>query len=350
MMVAHAGSPDDRFAAALAVARGGRAAERRRELATARDRYAESLELLGGLDETPLLANVLRWMGSVCRDLGDIDAADRSYRESLAVAQATNAWSGQASALNCQAAIAQRRGDLEGAAMLYREAGRLAVQAGEIRLSGMIEQNLGVLASIQGDLTEALTRYHASLGAFRQVDDEEAVSWVLNNMGMVLNDLRQHEEADRTFTAARNIARRLRNRAMEGILLTNQAEGLIAMERWHDAGLALAQAMDIAQGGEERGREAEALKFLGILERERGRYGRSVAHFADALDIARQVADGLLTGEILRERGDLRLREGDPDGAAADWRSALHELESAGASRDAEGVRARLASIRGGGR
>ena len=193
---------EDRLHEALELARGGRAAEMRRDLAEALSRYDDARATLSGAEATPLLANILRWRGSVLRDLGRVEEADRMYSDSFDVAHQTGATAAKASALNCRAVIAQRRGDVDEATALYRRAARLAVEGGEIRLAGMIEQNLGVLANIRGDLDGALVRYRAALRAFQEVSDDEAVSWVLNNMGMLLTDLGLPMRAESAFSKA----------------------------------------------------------------------------------------------------------------------------------------------------
>ena len=247
--VAEVHAPEDRLDRALELARAGRAAEKQRELDSALQWYSTARDLVADLEPTPLLANVLRWMGSVLRDQGESGEAERCYEESLRVAEVTGTASGQAAALNCRAVMAQRRGDLDEATALYRRAARRATEAGEIRLAGMIEQNLGVLANIRGDLDGALVRYRAALRAFREVRDDEAASWVLNNMGMLLNDLRQHTRAESSFLQGLTLARERRDRPMEGVLLTNHAEGLIATGRWDEADSALADAAAIAEEG-----------------------------------------------------------------------------------------------------
>jgi tetratricopeptide (TPR) repeat protein len=337
--------PADRLDKAFELARDGRVAEKRRDLSEALTRYGEARDLILGLSPTPLLANLLRWMGSVHRDLGNTAEAERSYGESLRVAELTGTVSGQAAALNCRAVMAQRRGDLGEAVALYRRAARLATEAGEIRLAGMIEQNLGVLANIRGDLDGALVRYRAALRAFQRVGDDEALSWVLNNMGMLLNDLNLSVRAEKCFVQGLEIARARRDRPMEGILLTNYAEGLIAMQRWEDAEEALAQALVIAREGGDTARAAEALKFKGALERDRGGFAEAARHLGEALTLARDVDDPLLVSEVLREWGDLRLREGDVVGAVGDWTEALSGFERLDAHLDAKAMRTRLASV-----
>ena len=330
---------------ALELARAGRAAEKRRALREALAAYESARLTLDGYAPTPLLANILRWMGSAHRDLGDPEQADLCYQESLHVAELAAHTSGQAAALNCRAVIAQRKGDLDDAVRLYRRAARLAAEAGEIRLAGMIEQNLGVLANIRGDLDGALVRYRAALRAFEQVRDDEAVSWVLNNMGMLLNDLGKPERAEGLFLRGLEIARQRGDRAMEATLLTNHAEGLIALERWFDAATALDSALALAREGGEPARVAETLKFRGMLERDRKVYALAARWFGEALEIARSVHDPLLVAEVLREWGELRYREGDLPGAGDDWTEALNGFERLAATLDARRLRARLEQL-----
>jgi tetratricopeptide (TPR) repeat protein len=339
--------PADRLEKAFELAREGRVAEKRRELNEALAHYAEARELIHDLSPTPLLANLLRWMGSVHRDLGNTADAERSYVESLRIAELTGTVSGQAAALNCRAVMAQRKGDLSHAVALYRRAARLATEAGEIRLAGMIEQNLGVLANIRGDLDGALVRYRAALRAFQRVGDDEALSWVLNNMGMLLNDLNLSERAEKSFVQGLEIARARRDRPMEGILLTNYAEGLIAMRRWDEAQEVLTQALLFAREGGDTARVAEALKFKGVLERERGNFAEAGKHLGEAHTLARSVDDPLLVSEVLRESGELRLREGNVTGAVGDWTEALAGFEKLEAHLDVKAIRTRLASVAG---
>jgi serine/threonine-protein kinase len=301
--------------------------------------------LLAEVEPTPLHANLLRWTGSVLRDLGRVDEAERMYSDSFEVADRTGAVAAKASALNCRAVIAQRRGDLEEATALYRRAARLAVEGGEIRLAGMIEQNLGVLANIHGDLDGALVRYRAALRAFQEVSDDEAVSWVLNNMGMLLTDLGLPLRAERSFQQGLEIAKARRDRPMEGVLRANYSESLIALKRWDDAETQLDEALRIARSGDDTARVGEALKFYGILERERGDLEAAGARLEQALQIGRDVGDPLLVAESLRERGELRRRRGMADDALADWELARRGFKELHATLDADGLAARIEAL-----
>jgi tetratricopeptide (TPR) repeat protein len=339
------GTTEDRLHDALELARGGRAAEMRRDLSAALSRYEEARSLLAEVEPTPLYANLLRWSGSVLRDLGRVEEADKLYADSFSVADRTGAVAAKASALNCRAVIAQRRGELDEATTLYRRAARHAVEGGEIRLSGMIEQNLGVLANIRGDLDGALVRYRAALRAFQEVSDDEAVSWVLNNMGMLLNDLGLPLRAEKSFLQGLDIAKTRRDRPMEGVLRANYAESLIALKRWDESAAQLDSALAIARAGDDLARVGEALKFRGILERERGELESASSLLDAALAIGEDVSDPLLVAECRRERGELRRRKGMANEALDDWEVARRGFRELHAALDADNLTVRMEAL-----
>ncbi len=189
-------SLEGRQAQARELAREGREAETQGALGDSLTKLEAAISLLPDSEPSPLRVDVLRWLGTTRRELGQTAAAEFHYEESRALAREVGYEAGEAHALNCLAIISQRRGDVEGAQGLYRQAARQAVSAGEHRLAGMVEQNLGVLANIQGDLDGALVRYRESLRQFEEGGFEEGMSWVLNNLGMLHTDLEKYQEAE----------------------------------------------------------------------------------------------------------------------------------------------------------
>ncbi len=338
-------STEERFEKALALARGGRTLERRRDLSGALDLLGEAERLLEGVPASPLLANVLRWKGTVLRDQGELDSADECYRRSLEAAEACGSLEARAAVENCRAAMAQRRGDIDRAIALYGSATALATEAGEIPLVGLIQMNLGVLENIRGDLAHAQDHYRTALKAFEDVGDDRSAAWVLNNLGMLLNDRGLPAAAGNVLSRGLEIARSRGDRHLEGILLTSYAESLIAKARWDDATTTLEEAFRIVCEGDEPGRAGEVLKFLGVLERERGSPKEADEHFREALCVATSVHDPLLAAEVRRERGELHLRQGDRDGALGDWKEALEAFRKAGAVRDADETRHRIEEL-----
>src|SRR4051812_3140905 len=132
--------------AALTAVGHARAAEREGRAADALAGYDAALGMLAGSENASLIAMILRRKGNVHLHRGETPEAEALYRESLARCEAGCNASGLASALNCLAGVVQRRGDLEEAEKLYHRAAQVAADAGESRLAGIVEQNLGILA------------------------------------------------------------------------------------------------------------------------------------------------------------------------------------------------------------
>ena len=106
------------------------------------------------------------------------------------------------------------RGDFDVAEPMYARALALAVNVEDRQLEAMIAQNLGVIASMRGDLTRgtrllpieparsiARSRLHRQIGH------------ALNNMGLVYTQLERFDEAQAAYEEAVVHCRRRRRRA-----------------------------------------------------------------------------------------------------------------------------------------
>ena len=144
--------------------------------------HREALDLLGTDEPSPLLADVLRWQGSVLRDRGQTSAAQPLYEQSLAIAIELEYDSGHAHALNCLA-LAQRRGDIAGAASYFGDALSIAERAGERRLLGCCGRiwRHRRHSRRSGSRARALPRGARDLQASH---DHQHASWVLSNLGL----------------------------------------------------------------------------------------------------------------------------------------------------------------------
>src|SRR5262249_4248161 len=121
-----------------------------------------------------LLARALRQLALVRHRQGEPDTArelcERSYQTALALADTEPA----GEALNTLAGFQLEAGALDAARDTYGRA--LELCGGQQRLRARIEQNLGVLANIQGDLDGALAHYTRSLEASRNLADDRGTA------------------------------------------------------------------------------------------------------------------------------------------------------------------------------
>jgi tetratricopeptide (TPR) repeat protein len=322
-----------------------REAEQRGDVVRSLRFYDEALALLADETDLPLLADALRWKGTIHREQGETELAYRYYKQSLVYAETCDSTAGQAHAYNCLAIIAQRRGNLSECERLYVQASQLAAKAGDVRLLGMIEQNRGVLLNMLGNFAGAEARYASSLSAFESAKDDEAVSWVLNNVGMLYTKLGHYQRATEIFERALGIAKARKDNLVESILVLNLAEVWVAIGKLDQAEDACRRSLESAGHRGDHLTVAGALKCRARIERERGAYDASIATLRIAIFEAEGLEDRLLQAELLREFGQTSRALGNSDEARLAWSEAAESFEDVGALHEAGEINALLASL-----
>src|SRR4051812_30507286 len=114
------------LARARALSDDARACGSRGDPQAALELFDRALALLDSDPPEALLADVLRWKGTIHRDRGETYAAQQLYERSLEVATSCGHERARGHALNCLGIIDQRRGDLERATERYDEAAACA--------------------------------------------------------------------------------------------------------------------------------------------------------------------------------------------------------------------------------
>jgi tetratricopeptide (TPR) repeat protein len=322
-----------------------RDAERRGDVPKALGLYDDAIETLEREQDLALLADALRWKGTVHREQGDTEVAYRCYAQSLIHAENCGSAGGKAHALNCLAIIAQRRGNLVESEQLYVQAADYAGRAGDVRLLGMIEQNRGVLLNTRGNFAAAEARYSNSLGAFERAHDDEAVSWVLNNLGLLYTKLGHYQRAIETFERGLAIARARKDVLVQNVLMLNLALVWVTIGKLDIAERACATSLEEARVRGDHLTIAEALKCRARIERERGAFEESIATLRIGIFEAEGLEDRLLQAELLREFGQTSRALGNSADARLAWREAAESFEDVGAQHEAAEINALLASL-----
>ena len=127
-----------------------REAEQRGDVVRSLRFYDEALALLADETDLPLLADALRWKGTIHREQGETELAYRYYKQSLVYAETCGSSAGQAHAYNCLAIIAQRRGNLSECERLYVQASDLAGSAGDVAVTTIPNARIGALPLLGG--------------------------------------------------------------------------------------------------------------------------------------------------------------------------------------------------------
>ena len=272
--------------------RGGRAAE-------AAESYRAAIARATAATDAPVRAEALRRLGAQERRQGALESALRCCRESYDVASQANDPILMAEALNAIATVHVEQGEWQTARDHLARA--LSIGSSSAELRARIEQNLGVIANIQGDFRAALRHYQQSLEAFRGARDDRGCAIAYNNLGLVSADKRLWKDAEQYFAESLKLSEAMGDVPLRGAALLNRTEVLLARQQFEDARSSAETALQIFDELGMQAFKAEAYKFLGIYYRETGRHELGESRLRASLDLASAVGATLREAEASRE-------------------------------------------------
>jgi HD-GYP domain-containing protein (c-di-GMP phosphodiesterase class II) len=274
----------------------------RRELS--RQYYETALYLLGPGDGAAAVAIIRRVIRSYVDD-GQFDVAFDCCELALAIAEAVGDAAGLAHATNLLAIAHLQRGDLDDAERVFSRASTLATAASDEPLTAMIAQNLGIIASLRGDLVAALEHYGASLVTYRAAGLRAYVGPVLNNMGLVYTQLDRLDEAQAAYDEAVVTCTTTGDIPHQLLALINSANLWIARGDIVRATELCETVLTAASASNDNRALGETYKHLGVIARMRGDLAEAERQLTSAFDSAMRREDLLLAAESAREQAEL---------------------------------------------
>src|SRR2546430_1509241 len=248
--------------------------------------------------EHPVLAEALRRLAVVRHHRGESAEARELCRRSHAAARRAGNDVLAGEALNTLGGIDLETDAVADARGNFLCALELGGQSRELR--ARVEQNLGILANIQGDLDEAVARYGRSLEAYRASHDEHGCAIAYHNLGMASADRQQLDEAERYFRQSYEIAQRAGDVHLQGLCLVNHADVHFLRERYEDARHNAEAALATFDQLDALSDKADAYRVLGMVFRETGRPALAEARLRSAIELA--VSAGALLNEAEASR------------------------------------------------
>src|SRR5438045_4257440 len=179
------------------------------KLAEREGRWNDAAARYEGLVRNPFAGDqdrlsALRWLGRVYLEQGNRGAAMDVLEAAVAAATQARSPSAIAQALNVVAVVHQTGGDLDRAESMYTEARITAQSIRDAEALAMIDQNLGTVASIRGDIRGALEAFHRSLEGYRTLGMRDQAAQVLNNIGLAYSDLGELVRAEAAYAEAQH--------------------------------------------------------------------------------------------------------------------------------------------------
>ena len=257
---------------------------RQRATAAARELCTESYECACALGDELLAAEALNALGGFSLEEGALEAAQQTFRRALA--------------------------GLAGLGPRSAALGRSATLCRRLELCGRLEQNLGIIANIQGALAEARGHYQRSLEAFRAAGDERGCAIAQHNLGMLSADGEQWAEAAQYYQASLATAEALGDVQLQGLCLLNRTEVLVARQCYPEARRDAEAALAIFAELGATAQTAGAYRALGVIERASGGPEQAEARLQRAIELAVEAASALNEAEATRELARLYQAQG----------------------------------------
>lgn len=244
-------------------------------------------------------AEALRRSAVLRHHRGESNEARTLCRESVALARAADKPHLAAEALNTLGCIDLATGSLTEARANFISA--LGMGGASQELEARVEQNLGVIANIQGDLDEAIARYRHSLDAYQAAGSEHGCAIAYHNLGLVTADQGLWTEASAHFAQSLAIAERAGDVFLRAQCLLGDAKAKLARQQFDDARTGAEQALALFEQLGARSDKSGAYRLIGIVYRETGRAALAESRLRSAIQLAADTQSVLNEAEATRE-------------------------------------------------
>lgn len=312
--------------------REAQAADRSDLLARALTEHARIATLSGAFDEGEELGRAAVQAALRCGDLAAQSdalqavaaAAGRAGRREEASKAATQALELDAASIEPQRqarVLAHRAdqmmstGDLDGAIGLWNEACDQYRDLGQpLQLAGVLH-SIGIACQHQGRLREAIAAHEESLDIRRSEEDLALQAWNLHNLSHIYRELGEVDRALELHVEEIAISRSVGNEPGVGYGLFNQGMLQEHAGEFEAARASHQESLEVFERVGEPARQAFQHLQLARISRLLGDFTAARTHLG-------QVDDPASLQELLQERAELALAQGDPDSA----RAALAQL------------------------
>jgi tetratricopeptide (TPR) repeat protein len=297
----------------------------------ARDAVLRARDLLSSAEANEggaeYLGAVLRTLGGLDVELGDLEAGIACQREAIRHAEAQSDLDGATGAqvdlgiaLKDAGRLSEARDQLTAALEQARQRGLDKVTAHALTALGLTEEKLHLPGPAQAHYREALPLY-------RKLSDPGNQATVLYNLASLLDASGEWDQAagrlDEALALYRDAADSRGAADCRAALASIEiARGNPARARkLHEA------AVEFFRAGGYRRRAIDSLVDLAAIARDEGRFEEGRRLLAEAGELAAELADPLVIHDVELHRGDLCFKSGDEPGARAHYARAADVMQ-----------------------
>ena len=249
--------------------------------------------------EPAVLAEALRRLAVIRYHRNETETARALCQRSVEVATATQNDVLAGEAVNTLGVLALQCGEHAEARAAFLRA--LTVGGHSRELRARVEQNLGILATIRGDLKDALRHYTRSLEEYRATANAHGCALAFHNLGMASRYQGLWDAAERYYAQSLEIAQASGDLHLQGLCLVHRAEAHVARQQYEAGRRDVEAGLVIFDQIGARSAKVDAYRVLGMMYRETGRTALAESRLKAAIELAMQAGSLLGEAEATRE-------------------------------------------------
>lgn len=269
------------------------------------DYYRQALAIGEKVGDKVGICRYLLAIGSVMKDLGDIQESDESFERALKIAQELQNNTLIMKLLYETSRNWMYKGDSQRALATLKEVITLAKRVNDKQ---MLSTSYGLFASInrrQGNLVAALEYYLSALKIKEDLHDNFGIYYILVNMAGVQSEQNDLKSSLNTLKRALRISQERKDSLQMSTCLANM--GNIHLLANEPAALACFQdALSLVKDNNV-GLRINILQGIGTIHTDQGEFGQALVYFEEALALAREARLRPACGEVWVKLGVLYL-------------------------------------------
>ncbi len=280
------------------------------------------------LDELLFVASALHDAGSSLLELDRHDDAGTLFEQSVALFAKLGELPYEAEARTLLCYVYQSRGDLQRAERCYREAFDLLEASPDRRLENRLHNNLGGIYYRLGEPDLARRHLLVALDLRRENGNREREAVTLTNLASLDRSTGRWHEALEHWGRALELFRDLGDRRKEATVFNSLGFAYLQLGELERARAFFLEALPLRQAVEDRYGEAITLNHLSTVHRRLGALPAARAGRQQVLALRRELEDRRGEASTLAELGRDHLNEGNSDEALEHFDAALVLFET----------------------
>ena len=172
---------------------------------------------------------------------------------------------------------------------IYQEVLEQNKLSGNLKMQGIILNNIGALYLNQKNYPKALEAFRDSLKIYTIISEPFYKAYILNGLGTSLTYLGDYPKAKIAFQESIEIARLLKNDQSEGRTLSSLGDLYLKLDQDAEAVIAYQNSLSISQRIGDRDGERTALTSLGDLYRKRNEFELAIVFYKQSVNVTETI-------------------------------------------------------------